>query len=341
MDNGLYRSYKIDDRSFIAFVKREIHTRIAHTAFTRNRAAQIDIVVSELTSNLIKHAGSGEILYRISQGQDPKQSAFEIFSIDNGPGMHNVGSMLRDGISTTRTLGQGLGAIRRLSDDFHIYSQPGWGTIVYARIIAQPASPLPIRQNPLELNTLLVAKPGEEVCGDGIARKMVGPDEVHIMLGDGLGHGPNAHDAINTAIQAFNACTQNEPVEIIRFIHQAVRKTRGLVATIAVLNFNTKICRLCGVGNIATRLYDGTTFKKFMPYNGIIGLNMLNTMSPQEVRIDHNYLLVMCSDGINTRWDVSKFPGLIRGELPMLASLLYKDFCRRNDDSSILIGKIR
>src|SRR6187551_1399084 len=133
MDNPPhFTSYIVEDRSHIAIIKREIHSKVIQAGFPKSRVAEVDIVVSEVTSNLIKYAGSGELLYRLVDcGED--NPALELLCIDNGPGMNDPARMLKDGVSTGNTLGQGLGAIQRLSDSFELYSLKGWGTIVYAQ----------------------------------------------------------------------------------------------------------------------------------------------------------------------------------------------------------------
>src|SRR5687768_3655979 len=105
MDNGLFTSYEIEDRSFIAFIKREIHNIAVHESFSVSRAGIIDIVISELTSNIIKHAGEGELLYRFSQENGRK--VFEVICLDNGPGIKDVSHAMKDGVTTTKTLGGG------------------------------------------------------------------------------------------------------------------------------------------------------------------------------------------------------------------------------------------
>ncbi|MEO6038600.1 MAG: ATP-binding protein, partial [Saprospiraceae bacterium] len=114
MARGLFVSHKIEERSYIAFVKKEIQYIVAQANFKPGRAGEIDIIVSELTSNVVKHAGRGELLYQLYWENDV--SILELICLDRGPGMNNVPQMMRDGISTTNTLGQGLGAIERLSD---------------------------------------------------------------------------------------------------------------------------------------------------------------------------------------------------------------------------------
>src|SRR5688572_8833905 len=120
MDNRPFTSISIEDRSYVAFAKREIHDAAVQASFNATRVGVIDIAVAELTSNIIKHAGDGELLYRFSKEQE--LSFFEIICVDNGPGIKDISNSMKDGVTTTKTLGNGLGALKRLSDSFHIYS---------------------------------------------------------------------------------------------------------------------------------------------------------------------------------------------------------------------------
>jgi len=79
------------------------------------------IVVTELATNLVKHAGGGELILRALQYDDI--SGIEILSLDKGPGIERIGESLRDGYSTSGSPGTGLGAVQRLSSLFDIYSR--------------------------------------------------------------------------------------------------------------------------------------------------------------------------------------------------------------------------
>ena len=98
-------------------------------------ASNAAIVASELASNLWKHAQRGELHIAPLSGRG--EAGIEILSLDRGPGISNVSDCLKDGHSTAGTAGTGLGAVRRLSDEFDISSQPGKGTIVVSQILAK------------------------------------------------------------------------------------------------------------------------------------------------------------------------------------------------------------
>jgi anti-sigma regulatory factor (Ser/Thr protein kinase) len=331
-----FTSYRIEERSFVAYLKREIHNEVVRGTFTESRAGEIDIIVSEICSNIIKHAGSGDIFYRVqSHGGD---TTFEIISIDQGPGIADVARMMRDGVSTASTLGHGLGAIDRLSNVFNIYSIPEWGTIVYSKVTT--LKPAPSKNTlQLEVRGLCICKARETICGDGYQVKHTASD-TRVFFGDGLGHGPHAHEAAKTAADFFLETEENNPVDIIRQMHERVRRTRGLVGTVAVLDRKQNQWAICGVGNILTRMYQGITYKNYMSYNGTIGLNIPSSLNATIVPAERNQYLVMCSDGIRTRWDLTKFSSILKYDNMILAAAIYKDFNRGTDDSSVLIAKV-
>jgi anti-sigma regulatory factor (Ser/Thr protein kinase) len=333
-----FTNYLIEDRSYVAYVKREIHKEIAQHKFSEIKASKIDIIVSEITSNLIKHTQGGELLYRI-YNVDDYNSAFEIICIDQGPGIMDTARVMKDGMSTSGTLGHGLGAIERLSNQFNIYSMPGWGTILYSKVLAKEQKTVRKSTIDLEVRGLCVPKVRETMCGDGYAIKRNGHN-VQIFFGDGLGHGERAHEAVSVATDFFLACDEKEPTDILKGMHERVRRTRGLVATVAVLDAKQNEWRLCGVGNIMTRLYSGIVFKNYMSYNGTIGLNLPNSMNASVHPAEKNQHLIMCSDGLRTRWDLNKYPTIFKCDNFVLAAALYKDFSRGTDDASVLIAKV-
>ena len=49
---------------------------------------------------------------------------------DQGPGISDVETALKDGFTTGKGLGLGLGGAKRLSNEFNIASKPGQGTKV-------------------------------------------------------------------------------------------------------------------------------------------------------------------------------------------------------------------
>jgi serine/threonine-protein kinase RsbT len=96
--------------------------------FTSGDATLIATAISELARNIVSYARKGQITLQIVNGED--RQGLSIIASDNGPGISDVRQALRDGFSTSGSLGLGLPGVRRLMDEFQITSVPGRGTTV-------------------------------------------------------------------------------------------------------------------------------------------------------------------------------------------------------------------
>jgi hypothetical protein len=186
---------------------------------------------------------------------------------------------------------------------------------------------------------LNVAMPGEQVSGDGFCIKK-NSNGFSLMVGDGLGHGPSAKEAVDAACNVIKDRVEDDPALLMRDVHSGVKKTRGLVATIVKYNSSRKKWQMCGVGNIATRLYNGLEFKNYNANNGIIGLNMPTRVENAEYPTERYQQLIMCSDGIKSRWEILKYGYVSKYDPMILAACLYKDNGRRTDDMTVLVVKV-
>jgi serine/threonine-protein kinase RsbT len=96
--------------------------------FTSGDATLIATAISELARNIVSYARKGQITLQIVNGED--RQGLSIVASDDGPGIPDVRQALRDGFSTSGSLGLGLPGVRRLMDEFQITSMPGRGTTV-------------------------------------------------------------------------------------------------------------------------------------------------------------------------------------------------------------------
>jgi serine/threonine-protein kinase RsbT len=88
----------------------------------------ISTAASELARNIVKYAGSGEIVIRCVD--DGLREGLEIEARDQGPGIKDIAIAMQDHVSGSGTLGLGLPGVQRMMDDFRIDSEPGKGTTV-------------------------------------------------------------------------------------------------------------------------------------------------------------------------------------------------------------------
>jgi serine/threonine-protein kinase RsbT len=96
--------------------------------FSSGDATLIATAISELARNIVSYARRGEIKLKGIHGSS--QVGIQVVASDNGPGIADIRQALRDGFSTSGSLGLGLPGVRRLMDEFEISSQPGKGTTV-------------------------------------------------------------------------------------------------------------------------------------------------------------------------------------------------------------------
>lgn len=96
--------------------------------FVATDATLIATAISELARNIVSYARSGEITLKIVNGSN--REGLSIIASDSGPGIRDVHQAMRDGFSTSGSLGMGLPGVRRLMDEFEIVSTPGQGTTV-------------------------------------------------------------------------------------------------------------------------------------------------------------------------------------------------------------------
>lgn len=301
--------------------------------FQETERGKIGVVVTEVATNLVQHAQGGVLLLRAIE--HPNGLGIEILSLDQGPGMANVDECLRDGFSTAGTLGNGLGAIHRLSDFFEIYSCPGKGTAILAHLWSVPAAQAP--EITLEIGAVCLPKQGEAVSGDAWASQLESPRSL-LLVADGLGHGPAAALAAAKAVRTFQEQHQRSPQAIIEAAHTALRSTRGAVLAIAEIDLSQPSVRFAGVGNIAASISSPTDHHNLVSYNGTVGHEVRKV---QEFTYPWyaNGLLIMHSDGLGTQWRLDRYPGLSQKHPSLIAGILYRDFNRGRDDVTVLVAK--
>jgi serine/threonine-protein kinase RsbT len=102
----------------------------AACGFSSSEQTLIALAISELARNILVYAQTGEIVI-MAAAEDRR--GIEIIARDQGPGIKDVELALRDGYSTTKSLGLGLPGARRVMDEFEIDSALGKGTTVTVR----------------------------------------------------------------------------------------------------------------------------------------------------------------------------------------------------------------
>ena len=303
--------------------------------FGELRRGQLAIVVTEAAANIAAHADRGELLLVPWRFRD--DAGIDVLALDNGKGIADVGRSLEDGYSTAGTRGQGLGAISRLASLLQIYSAPGAGTALLARVVRE--SPTAGQSaSDYALGAVSLAVSGETQCGDAWSVNFT-PNRSIYIVADGLGHGPAAAEAAREAIRVFQEGPHLSPVRILSDAHLALAKTRGAAVAVAEILHDKAMVNYAGVGNISGSIYDGRKTRSMVSMNGTLG-HSIGRMQDFSYSWEKSSSLIMHSDGLATRWNIDQYPGLAGRHPALLAGILYRDFCRKRDDVTILISRI-
>lgn len=320
--------FAVTERSQPGGVRAAARDLAAAAGFDETDEYRAGLVVTELATNLVKHARDGVVLLRALPGTE-----LEVISIDRGPGISDLTASLTDGHSTSGSPGTGLGAIRRLSDDFDIYTQRDRGTIVVARLRAKRA----IRQGrTFSVGGVSVSKPDEAVCGDAWHVRYDGDGAV-VLVVDGLGHGPLAADAARIAVDSFVQVPLANPADTLQTLHAALRPTRGAAAAIAEIRPRHRVVRFAGVGNVAGQVALNGGGRSMVSLNGTLG-HVARGFREYSYPWGEDAVLVMSSDGLGTHWSFDDYRGILRHDPAVVAAALYRDQSRGRDDVTVVVA---
>jgi anti-sigma regulatory factor (Ser/Thr protein kinase) len=326
-------SLAVTDPSRVGEARRAATALARQVGFDDTGTGKVALVVTELGTNLIKHAGGGAILLRSLE--DGTVNGIEVLALDRGPGMTDVARCRSDGFSTAGSPGTGLGAVARQSSFVDVYSTPQTGTALLARLWTESSQNRPTTR--WRLGAVTVPHPNEMVCGDAWGTIRDGA-RCLFLVADGLGHGPLAADAANTALRVFLANTRLGPAAVLQVLHDALRGTRGAAVAVAEADLDAQVLRFAGVGNIAGCVVADGNSRCMLSHNGTVG-HEARKFQELSYPFPSGALLIMHSDGLGSRWDLGRYPGLAGRDPALVAGVLYRDFARGHDDVTIVAAQ--
>ncbi|MEU4806623.1 ATP-binding SpoIIE family protein phosphatase [Actinosynnema sp. NPDC023587] len=310
---------------------RRVATALAERlAFGETRVAEIGLAVTEIGTNLHKHTSGGRLLVRALRADD--RAAVEVVAVDSGPGIADLGLAMRDGESTTGTLGIGLGVVARSADLLDVSTRRDRGTVLAARFHRRERGVPDFAGDPVSAG---VTRPiaDEEVCGDAYAVRRAG-GKLWLMMCDGSGHGPLAASASREAVRVFCDEEPTVPEAVVAKLHRALRGTRGGAVSVAALDPGRGVIRYAGLGNIAGAVLVEDRKRTMVSVPGIAGYQA-RTIQAFEYELPPGALVVLHSDGLTERWTPEDVAGVSSPLL--LAATLVRDAGVRRDDASALV----
>ena len=316
-------------------------------------AQSVSTAASELARNILKFAGSGELLFREVRARGER--GLVLTARDRGPGIADIEAAMRDHFSSSGTLGLGLPGVKRMMHEFHIESEPGKYTTVSCLKWNRPPradAPLVLKSAPepeptateecaVEHEQLEFADYGRPCRGEYVSGDLalVAHKDQYQLLAviDGLGHGPEAHKVAQRARDFLLAYWSADVVATMRRLHDSLRGSIGAVAGLAVYDMSSGLVRYTGVGNTAYRAF-GSRDLRLVSSAGSLGHQI---RSPQEQThvLAEGDVLVMYSDGIKDRFDREDYPQLPHQSAEVVARTVVERFGKPHDDATCLVAR--
>lgn len=318
----------VEDPSHTSDARRQVVGLARSMGFSEGDQGRVALAVTEICTNLLKHAGRGQMIVRRLE----PAAGIEILALDAGGGMGDLPLSMTDGYSTAGSAGEGLGAIERVSTLFEVWTRSGLGTALVCRV-----QPGPAPASRLETGSVCLARAGESQCGDAIAVRAAG-GRVHVLVVDGLGHGPDAAAAAAAAVKVFHEDTWETPLHGMELMHGALHGTRGAAAGLATVDIDGGVVTFCGAGNVEAVVLHGDESRHLISQNGTVG-RQVRTLREYTESWAQSDLLVMHSDGLRSRWRLDAYPGLRQRHPALIAGMLFRDFTRGYDDLSVMVAR--
>jgi negative regulator of sigma-B (phosphoserine phosphatase) len=203
-------------------------------------------------------------------------------------------------------------------------------------------SPEPGWPPALEVGSAGAAIEGEARSGD-LAVFAPYPGGALVAVIDGLGHGGAAADAAEGAAEVLRAHPSDTPRDLLARCHAALRKTRGVVMTLAWFDLGAALLRWTGVGNVEARLLraaGGPGSGSIAPVvlGGVVGYQLPRTIRASEVALEPGDAVIFATDGVT-----ADFSAVLDPELPVQeqAERVLHDHAKGTDDALAVVVRWR
>jgi negative regulator of sigma-B (phosphoserine phosphatase) len=158
-----------------------------------------------------------------------------------------------------------------------------------------------------------------------------------VAVVDGLGHGDAAADAAETAAEALTRHAAAPAQRLLEHCHEALRNTRGAVATLVWFDVERGRLTWTGVGNVEARLLraqrsHGDRTDSPVLFGGVLGWG-LPTVRLTELELAAGDTVVLATDGVAADFGSSMAPAISAQEQ---ADRIFASHARGNDDALVV-----
>lgn len=306
-------------------VRQKLKQKLMPFKLNERQMAELEIIVSELASNLVRHHAKKGII-QVSIKKSEGQTAVQIRSDDEGPGIKDLNN-LKEGLSSGGGLGIGLQSVKRLSDVFEIESDAIHGT--HIKVLKWIKTQI---KHHISLHIRTRPKPGETVSGD-LVYTNESLDTLTLIVVDALGHGEEAHKAAEKVREIIQKTDSNRLDILFKAVHAGLKGMRGAAMTGIVLNRDDLRFSHLGIGNVQTCIISSEKLLRPICYNGTLG-----AMLPR-LKVEHYHLLpgskmYIYTDGISSSFERNE--EVFSGDIQQSVNTIFENYAKDIDDATVV-----
>jgi len=183
--------------------------------------------------------------------------------------------------------------------------------------------------------------PGEVISGDDGVFFQSGSTFV-AAVSDGLGHGPEAREASNRAIESLIQKREMELGELVSALNADLAGTRGCAMNIIRFDKQTRIMESVSVGDVHSQLYHlrDAHFFTSTPVVLAAGQFQKQRIRVETVPVEPGSVLVIFTDGLKSRTNLKGRLDILRQPAISIAQHLLENDSRPDDDALVLVARL-
>jgi anti-sigma regulatory factor (Ser/Thr protein kinase) len=322
------------DEASVSFVRQLVRETGQQLNLSKDLTENAALIASELTHNQLRHAKQG--YFDIKPIERQGVNGIEMIAADIGPGIAAPHQAIQDQLPATTSLRAGLSAVCRLADEVEFDNRISEGLRVVARKFETPVASLCG-----EIAIMGKPYPGEIISGDDGAF-FQSEDSFFVAVADGLGHGPEAREASNQAMETWSRERVRDLEYIALALNQELAPTRGCAMSFARLDKRAGVIECVSLGDVHAHLYSLRDAHFFTSTPLIVGAGQL---PKQRIRIERTQVqpgsvLIIFTDGLKSKTSLNGQLDVLRQPAIAIAQHLLENDSRPDDDALVLVARI-
>ena len=325
------QSIPIYDEASVSLARQQVRETGDRLSLSKDVIENVALIASELTHNQLSHAKQG--YFSVTGIERNGLKGLEVIAADLGPGIDKPDVAIRDKVSTQGSLGAGLAAVCRIADEVEFDNRISEGTCIVARKFATPST-----EPACEIAIMGRPYPGELISGDdAVVLKSISGFVAAVC--DGLGHGPEAREASNRAIEVLSQQPGLDLNQLMITLNGEVARTRGCVISIARFNRADGSIEYVSAGDVYAHLYHLRDAHFFTPTPLVIGTGQFQKqrIRVERVTVKPGSVLVMFTDGLKSRTTLKGELEVLRQPVITIAQHLLDKNSRPDDDALVCV----